>query len=396
MAQYHAPIQYKHRKTKRRYGRKRLHINLTVAFVVMFVVAVTVGTICLGNHLKHKVAAIGTGDDFDTGGDTIGTGEAGGQSASDAAQKHDDVRSGCFLLVKGETDEMIKQRALRLFDSGYDSVTIPLADSAHSLLYASDAAVALSRQPENTGLPDLSRVIIDIREAGAERGLSPSVNVYYDLTYSDQTDPVLSEATLLYETAVAAEAFSLGADEVLLTGFPVSGNTIPDPDAILSVIDRMKSSSPDIKLIAAFPYEVFANVDMSAPLDMLSRAAGRLAVDTTGLDWSYTERTETDYDAADENGEPVKTDRVVRESNIYGELDRACASIKSSVSLYSLGFVILSDEPYNQAEAIDALFKNGIYSFYAVSFPAPTPDGPTDTDTPDTDDAPPADTESAD
>ena len=369
MQQYHAPIQYKRRKTKRRYGKTKLHINVTVLFFVLFIAACTIGAVILGNYLKGKVTPNDMSDDTDGGGVSRAPDNGAAMipgSASDAAQVHDNVRSGCLYVDGGDGPDEIKSKALAIFDCGYDSVTIPLTDKNGALRFRSDAAAALSRQDADSSLPNLGDAVSAVRAAAAERSLHARVSVYYAMTYKTIDDPVIAEATLLYETAVISESYSLGADAVVLTG--ISGGGSVDKDEILGVIERLRSSSPDIKLVLALPFSSFTDVKNPAELDELAQAAGCLAVDATTLDWSYSEetRTHTEYG---EGGEPFDVTDTVRTSHIFDELDAASSSIKSSVSLYSLGFILRGDVKYNESEAVDALIKNGIYSYYVVSAP---------------------------
>ncbi len=365
---YHAPIQYKHsgksRRRYNRYGRKKLRINLTVLFVVLFIIGCFVGAVILGNYLKDKVGGAGGVDEtfFDTN-DNAGAGPH--PSVSDAAQSHASHRSGCFFPYASED---IYALSGRIFDSGYDAVTIPLKDAAGTLLYYSSAAETLSRLPEGVELADLRDTMSAVRAAGRARGMEPQITLYFDMTYSASSDPVISEATLLYETAVIAEAFSLGADNVLITGLPTDGGRITDADGIMAVIEKLRSSAPDIKLTLAFPPETFSDRSMSQTLDALAKAAGALAVDTLGLDWSYSE-TEEEYTYTDEQGQQATGIGTVRQSSIYSALDAAASSIKSSVSLYSLSFVIRGNVTYNESEAVDALSRNGAYGYFVISAP---------------------------
>ncbi len=361
---YHAPIQYKHNRKKRRYGKKKLRINFTVLFVVLFIIGCFVGAVFLGNYLKDKVGEPHSGPASlpETNGEKP---DGSHPSVSDAAQKRKSHRSGCFFPYAGADAYKL---AGKLFDSGYDSVTIPLKDDTGALLYYSASAVALSRLPEDAQLPSLGDTISAIRAAGRVRGIEPLITVYYDMAYHTQTDPVIGEAALLYETAVISEAYSLGADGVLLTGLPTEGGRITDPDGILAVIDKLRASSPDIALTLAFPYEVYADRAMSQTLDTLVLAAGALAVDTTPLDWSYSE-TEEEFTYTNDQGEPETGTETVRQSSIYSSLDSAAAAIKSSTALYSLGFVIRGNVPYNEVEAVDALYHNGTYAYFVISAP---------------------------
>ena len=383
---WHAPIQYKRNRKKRRYGKKKLKINLTVLVIVVFVIACIVGTVMLGNYLRGKIDPDSSGDlPGGTTGHTPG-GNGDGASVSDAAQSHNAKRSGCYTITSKDSDTLLKNAA-RIFDSGYDSVTVPLTDDDGVLLYDSAAAKALSRQPEVTGLPDLGDIFTAIRNEGDARGLSPTLTVYYNMTYGDTSDAVISEATMLYETAVIAEAYSLGADEVLITGIPVFSDGGSDPDSVLSVIERLRTSAPKIKITLALPYEIFKDRSMSQTLDALADAADALAVDTRTLDWSYREELET-FVYTDENGEEVTSTELVRHIAIFDELDRAAAEIRSSASLYSLSYIIYGDVMLLEKEAVDALIKNGVYSYYVVSADEDqtSPPPPDTSNDPDTDD----------
>ena len=218
----------------------------------------------------------------------------------------------------------------------------------------------------DAALPDLSKIINTIRSVGKEYGISPTVTAYYKLTTPETDDPVLTEVAFLFDTAIVAEAYTLGADEVLVSGFSLSDAT--DCDNVTAFIDKAKLSAPKIKLGLAFAPEVYADDASASYLEKIAAGTSFFAVNTDSLDWSYSVIEET-FSSTDENGDTVFTTENVVYSVIYDELVNTAVSIKGSISLYGLRFLLNGDNAYSLAMAAEALSSKGAYDYYVITSP---------------------------
>ncbi len=366
MNSYRRPINFKRRRVPRRHSKytPKAKLNTTVLFLAIFIIAVVVGTVMLGNYLKSKVDNGGATDDSDA--ETKkeeSTPASGGISMIEPAEGN--VRAGCLDISAISDEEDLVRRITHIFASGYDAVTIPVTKD-NSLLYYSPAAAALSQLPTDASLPDLSEIIKKVRETGESYGFTPNVTVYYKLTSSGITDPVLSEAAFLFDNAIVAEAHNMGADEVIISGFPLV--TAEDCDSILYFIEKLKTSAPEIKPGLSFTPDVYA-VDVTASyLERLSSVTSFFAVDTSRLDWSYTVTEET-VSETDENGEETEVTEQTVITGIYNDIVNVAGEIKGSISLYGLRFIIEGDNAYLLREATEALYFKGAYDHYVISAP---------------------------
>ncbi len=366
MNSYRRPVNFKRRHVPRRHSKytPKPKLNATVLFLTLFILAVIVGTVMLGNHLKSKVDEGKESSDTNVETKTEqSTPASGGISMIEPAEGN--VRAGCLDISAITNEEDLIRRITDILASGYDAVTIPITKD-NSLLYYSPAAAALSQLPADTNLPDLANVIKTVRETGENYGLTPTVTVYYKLTSTEITDPVLAEAAFLFDNAIVAEAHNLGADEVLISGFSLA--TSDDCDSILYFIEKLKTSAPAIKPGLSFTPDVYSVDVTAAYLEKLSAVTSFFAVDTSRLDWSYTV-TEESVILTDENGDEIESTESVVFTAIYNDIINIATEIKGSISLYGLRFIINGENTYLLSEATEALYFKGAYDYYIVSAP---------------------------
>ncbi len=367
MGAYRRPVKFQRRRVPRRHNKYvGIKPNTTVLFVVIFIVACIIGSVILGNHLKRKaeenrpsILDTATQKDDET------TKTSSGVSSIAPADGH--IRSGC-LDISHESDKDALTKSLHnLFSSGFDSVTLPIAKDG-ALLYYSPAAVALSYMSADADLPSLTETVELIKSVGAAYGINPTVTAYYKLTSPETEDPVLKEASYLFDTAIISEAYTLGADEVLVAGFKKDLHTDERRDAILLFVEKLKSSAPDIKIGFAFAPEVYCTDTTAANLEKIASETDFLAVDTSELDWTYSVTDEPVY-TTDENGDRIETTETVVLSSIYGQIEGITSAAKGSISLYGLRFVLNGTYTYTLTEAIDALYSKGALDYYVMSAP---------------------------
>ncbi len=368
MAAYRRQVKFRRHRVPRRQSKyiSKIKPNATVLFIVIFIIACIVFSVMLGNYLKKKAEENRPSVlDTATGTDTETSGTSSGVSSIGKSDGH--LRSGCIDISDFSETEELTARLRNLFASGFDSVTLPISKDG-ALLYYSPAAVALSHMPADANLPSLTDIISLIKSVGAEYRIAPTVTAYYYLTAPETDDPVLTEASYLFDTAIISEAYSLGADEVLVSGFESDLHKDERRDALLLFVEKLESSAPDIKIGFAFAPEVYCTDTTAANLERIAAEIAFLAVDTSGLDWTYSVTEETVY-MTDENGKTVETTETVVLSNIRGQLDEITAKAKGSISLYGLRFLLDGTNTYTLREATDVLYSKNALDYYVISSP---------------------------
>lgn len=362
MGAYRRPIKFKRRRIPRRHSKYivKLTPNTTVLFIVVFIIACIIGTVILGNHLKQKAEENRPSIlDTVTNSEEETTKTSSGVSSIGKADGH--IRSGCLDISYTTSKEKLEVQLRNMFASGFDSVTLPIEKDG-SLLYYFPAAVTLSYMSENENLPSLTETIETIKSIGAEYGINPTVTAYYVLTSSKPEDPVLKEVAYLFDTAIIAEAYTLGADEVLVSGFENDFNA----EEILAFAEKLKSASSGIKIGFAFAPEVYLTDENASTLEKISAEISFLAIDTFGFDWTYSVTNEPVY-STDEDGEAEETTETVILSQIYGQIEEFLSYAKGNISLYGLRFVLDGTHTYTLSEAIDVLYSKGAFDFYVAA-----------------------------
>ncbi len=380
MNSYRRPVHFRRSRIPKRKNKFRTGINAAVLFVVIFVIVCIVGTVMLGNYLLDRAE--------ETAGDTVTTPppkETETTKMSDGLSQIEpadgSVRSGCLDIFGIKSADALDGEIRRILAAGYDSITVPVSQNGE-LLYYSPTAVALSHMDAASALPSLDSVIQKIKNIGREYSISPTVTLYYTLSSLSKEDPVLQEASFLFETAITTELVSYDADEVLISGFSLSENASDGAEKIISFTEKMKDQKDGTKLGISLTYEVFADNSSAHLLEKLSSAADFMAVDLTYLDWTHTVSSETVYDT-DENGISNERIETVHITPIYEEIIRIADMIKGSTSLYGLRFLLRGDIPYSLSEAISALSYSKAYDFYVIT---PSPLGEDPEDEPETED----------
>ena len=367
MGAYRRQVKFPKRRVPRRHSKyiAGTKLNTTVLFIVIFVIVCIVGTVALGNYLKEKAGENRPSMlDSSTQTEEETTKTSSGVSSIDRADGH--IRSGCLDISYSAGNKDALEKELRnLFASGFDSVTLPIEKDG-SLLYYFPAASALSYISPDTNLPSLTDTVELIKSVGAEYGIEPTVTAYYRLSAPQTDDPVLTEASYLFDTAIISEAYSLGADEVLVSGLKSELDSDERLNEILTFIEKLKSSAPEIKIGFAFAPEIYFADQTAHALEKISSEISFLAIDTFGLDWTYSVTTEPVY-TTDEDGNKTETSETVILSQIYGQLEKILADAKGSISLYGLRFVLDGTHTHTLSEAIDALYAKGVLDFYVAS-----------------------------
>lgn len=366
MGAYRRQVKFPKRRVPRRHSKyiAGTKLNTTVLFIVIFVIVCIVGTVALGNYLKEKAEENRPSIlDTVTKSEEETTKTSSGVSSIDRADGH--IRSGCLDISYNSDTQVLEKELRNLFASGFDSVTLPIEKNG-SLLYYFPAASALSYISPDTELPSLTKTVELIKSIGAEYGIEPTVTAYYKLSSPDTEDPVLTEASYLFDTAIISEAYSLGADEVLVSGFKTELDSAEGLNEVLTFIEKLKSSSPQIKIGFAFSPETYFADQTAQALEKISSEISFLAIDTLSLDWTYSVTNDSVF-TTDEDGNKFEASETVILSQIYGQIEKILSDAKGSISLYGLRFVLDGTQTYTLSEAIDALFSKGVLDFYVAS-----------------------------
>lgn len=364
MNSYRRPVHFRRSKVPRRKNAKRAKINTAVTIVVLFAILCTVGTVILGNHLKRRADEVESHESVsvtETKSDTTWISE--GLSSIEPAEGS--ICSGCLDISGISKAEELEDEIRFIFASGFDSVTIPISENG-SLLYYSPAAITLSYMQSDSELPNLDDIVNLIRSVGSEYKLDPTITAYYKLTSVSTEDPVLTEAAFLFDTAIASEAYSLGVDEVLVSGFTLKDSADDEYAGIDYFIQKLGTSSPEIKLGIAFPAETYKSDATAQYLEAIFENVDFLAVDVSDIDWSHSVSEETVY-STDENGRSTSHTEKVHISSVYDSISDIADAIRGSTSLYGLRFIFPGDDAYNLSEAINALSAQNAYDFYVVT-----------------------------
>lgn len=329
----------------------------------------------LGNYLKKKADSVAGTDYFS--GDTTADIEQEGNGLSDIARGAPNLRSGCldigYIIDAGCTSDIIDAEMERLFAYGYNSVTVTLLKSDGTLNYLSDAAIKLSRISATDNLPKLEDIIASAERIGKRYCNSPKVTAVFYLTSYYINDPILAEATLSMEMALITEACVLGADEVLLIGIPSSGGVIDDEAGLLDFLEKLDGLCGSLHIGVALPASVYANKDMSKTLASVAKLTGFMAVDTQDIMWTQPEddekqqandsETETDTVPTDAD----RSDKASPQKSIYDLICTSASSIKGSISLYGLRYLISGTSLDEHNDAIDALITCEVYGYHVIT-----------------------------
>jgi|LSQX01.3.fsa_nt_gb hypothetical protein len=330
----------------------------------------------LGNYLKEKADSVSGTNYFS--GDTTADTEREGNSLSDIARGAPNLRSGCldigYIINAGSTPDIIDAEMERLFASGYNSITVTLLTSDGTLNYLSDAAIKLSRISATDNLPKLEDIITLTDRIGKRYCKNPKVTAVFYLTSYYIDDPILAEATLSMEMALITEACMLGVDEVLLIGIPSSNGVIDDEAALLEFLDKLDGLCGSLHIGVALPASVYANNDMSKTLASVAKLTGFMAVDTEDIMWTQPidEKQEASSNGTKTNpvtADADKSGNVTLQTSIYDLIYTSASSIKGSISLYGLRYLISGTSLDEQNDAIDALFACGVYGYHVITPP---------------------------
>lgn len=219
-------------KRYRTYTAKKLKLPRRLLFFFIVAVLIFVFAVILGNVLKNKVEKSGNDGDnpYDLTtekaelSDIVPTGKA----------NHDPSMlsvCGCYLDVSSLKDEAAAYTATQTVkEAGYNTVSFRVNYDSGNFTYASPVLQAKTRLPASEKLFSFE-LLKTVCRASENLGLRMSAV----LSASDNTD---------LDCAVAEELYSIGFDEIIITGFE---SVSPDSDGaakITGYINALREKAP--------------------------------------------------------------------------------------------------------------------------------------------------------
>lgn len=249
------------RRQARRKATSRILV-VAVSAVIIFALS-----LMLGNYLKAQVAAIPPRGDMP---DELLSGQLPADT-SDASE----ISIMASNLPLGElADAASIEAAVEALTLGSrEAVSLCLRDAAGEVHFRSNVAQGLTGQAP-TGL-DLPLLLPALHSA----------NIYtsavFAVTSFAEADAVARELQRAFEISLAAEIGAAGVDELLLTGLPVTVDTLDDVTAYISEVDAQLPD--DVQLAVAVPPELVEGASGTVLSKQLSQYADTIALDLRGL-----------------------------------------------------------------------------------------------------------------
>lgn len=289
------------------YTAKKLKFPRRLLFFLIVAVIIFVITVIIGNVLKEKAEQIKSESDGTTY--SLET-QKSSLETMPATVEHEKALSG---IVAGNFDpagivdeDSVRAKVYSLIAGGYNAVSYNVCSADGSLTYASPAMEALTRLPASEKLLPYSLLGTT---AACVKGSHMRMSAV--LLCSDNTDA---------DCAVAGELYSLGFEEILITGFE---NLPADDDSAAKIVaytDAIRQSAPvDIGVLlsdevlsdsknAPFIEKIFAKANFLAidMRDYSAESAATLAENLRGSFSAYLLRPLLDG-SNEENAKAVST-----------------------------------------------------------------------------------------
>lgn len=264
----------KHRHNHRRYvGRRRTERNrskLTTVLIIIFTLAVIVGSVFLGNHLKKKAEISELNREelpSDTG--APDTGNISGENVEDVILG---IRPPESFDASYVSHKNIEEAAGSIADGS--AVTVLFRDGKGELLYSSPAAQKLGAQSEDTANPTATDMIAALKAKNCY------ISAYLYVSELSEENAATSSMVRAFEGALISEIAYAGVNEIVLLGFNAS--TEEDVRSLCAFSAEMrKKTSLNIPVGVLLPYSFFTLEIGSELCREISRYFEFIAVDYT-------------------------------------------------------------------------------------------------------------------
>ena len=249
------------RKQARRRTTSRILV-ITASALIIFALSLV-----LGHYLRAQVAALPPRGDMPA--DLLS-----GQLPADTSDASEVSIMASHLPLGELADAASIDAAVEALTLGSrEAVSLCLRDAAGEVHFRSTVAQGLTGQAP-AGL-DLAMLVPALREAGIY------CSAVFAVTSFAEPDAVSHELQRAYEVSLAAEIGAAGVDELLLTGLPVTVDTL---DAVTAYLDAIAAQLPEtVQLAIAVPPELVEGASGTVLSKQLSQYADTIALDLRGV-----------------------------------------------------------------------------------------------------------------
>ncbi len=326
---------------RRKASKKAKLIFFRILFILAAAVLITGLAILTGNLLLNRVqqAEEALESSVPPSGNAAGRIDKTEPSLSGEAYSSLQVFAAGLDLPFHETEDSLFAR-IHTISQTYDTVSVEITGPG-GLLYTSPALTNLFRMPPVTGENLLYARLANTATAAKARGLRLSAVM-------NASFPRLSaETAALADSTIAAELYSLGFHELLLTGL-LPGDA--DTDAIngarryLQAMQNALDGTGSFSLGACLPVSVYMDVVNAKQVQMLASSVDFLAMDAANL--------------------PVNTTNGMT-------LDEVCLSLAGSFQVYNLRVLLTTEDPRLLSDQYNALVRMDISNLHFLGEVSP-------------------------
>lgn len=249
-------------------GQMRRRTTHRVLIVVISAVIIAAFSLLLGSYLKAQVAALPERGDIP---EQLLSGQLPADT-SDASEVS--IMASILPLTQLDGETTVEDLVEELTLGSREAVSLCLRSDGGEIFYRSAVSQNLTGQTAEGA--DLAELLPALREAGIYTSAVFGANSF------GETDTAVGELTRAYEISLCAEIGAAGVDEILLTGLPVTVDTL---DAVIAFLGEIRSQLPEsVQLAVAVPVDLTANAAGTVLAKQLSLWTDTLALDLRSLE----------------------------------------------------------------------------------------------------------------
>ena len=326
---------------RRKASKKAKTIFFRILFILAAAVIITALAILTGNLLLRKVESATEALESSV----PPSGNAAGRIETTDTDLPEEAYSSLHVFAAGldlpfhETEDSLFAR-IHTISQTYDTVSIEVTGT-EGLLYTSPALTSLLRMPAVTGENILYTRLLSAVTAAKAQGLRLSAVMSSSLPHLDSATAALVDST------IAAELYTLGFSEILLTDIlpgDADTDTITNARRYLQSVQNALSGTGSFHVGAALPVSVYLDAVNAKQVQMLASAVDFLAMDAAELPVSGT------------NGMT---------------LEEICISLSGSFQVYNLRVLLTAKNPALLAAQYNTLVRMDITNLHFMGEVSP-------------------------
>ena len=319
---------------RRKASKKAKTIFFRILFILAAAVIITALAILTGNLLLHKVetASEALESSVPPSGNAAGRIETTTPDLPEEAYSSLQVFAAGLDLPAHETEDSLFAR-IHTIAQTYDTISIKVTGPT-GLLYTSPALTTLLRMPAVTGENILYTRLTNAITASKAQGLRLSAVMSSSLSYLDSATAALVDST------IAAELYTLGFHEILLTDIlpgDADTDTITNARRYLQSVQSALSGTGSFSVGASLPAGVYLDAVNAKQVQMLASAVDFLAMDAADIPVTGT------------NGMT---------------LEEICISLTGSFQVYNLRVLLTTSNPTLLAAQYNTLIRMDISNIH--------------------------------